>query len=150
MTPIVSTQNQIMNTNNSDNSKNDIAATDEGAVKPVKRAVRGPRNLRRATNKPDISGAEVSPEVGVVNAATDPVLMAEVKKPRQARQPRPSRVAGEMLLEQEISSSASISADAGQNKPDAMQKPRQPRVRSENGRGENARPGESRVRPSFP
>ncbi|CAN5840226.1 pseudouridine synthase [soil metagenome] len=138
-----------MNTNNSDNSKNDVAAADEGVAKPVKRAVRGPRNLRRATNKSDMSGADVSSELGLANAATDPVLMTEVKKPSQARQPRPSRVAGEMLLEQEISSSASINTDVGQNAPDAMQKPRQPRVRSENARGDNARPGESRVRPSF-
>ena len=52
---LISTQNQKMNTNNSDEVKADVVAvSDDGtSAKPAKRAVRGPRNLRRAPERGD-------------------------------------------------------------------------------------------------
>lgn len=108
-----------MNTNNSDDVKADAAtSSDDGVVgKPAKRAVRGPRNLRRAPNR-----ADASEQVNVADALSDvasPSLTE--KKPRQPRQVRPK------LATSESPDVAAVSVEPVVSEVRA----RSPRVRSE-------------------
>ncbi|WP_295750404.1 pseudouridine synthase [Undibacterium sp.] len=96
-----------MNTNNSDEVKADVATNSDDGVagKPAKRAVRGPRNLRRAPNREDSSES--------VAAAASPLDVASIpapeKKARQPRQARPKSIAPDAPELGAVSSDAVVS-----------------------------------------
>ena len=149
MTPFISTQNQIMNTNNSDEVKTDavVSADDGSAKKPVKRAVRGPRNLRRAPAKTDVSEKDGTSEVSMaVIAENDLGSVAPVKKTRQPRQPR---VRNEIAAN-EVSGGVEIGAVSA-DKPDSGKSEHKKTefVRGDSGRTESRGSGEGRARPPY-
>ncbi len=87
-----------MNTNNSDDNKTDaIPTSEEGAVaKPVKRAIRGPRNLRRTPGKSPATEQNVASDASPVVAAEGELnVVPAVQKPRQPRSPRQPQVRSE-------------------------------------------------------
>ncbi|MCX7219893.1 MAG: hypothetical protein NTY70_13440 [Burkholderiales bacterium] len=137
-----------MNTNNSDEVKADVATNSDDGVagKSAKRAVRGPRNLRRAPNREDASES--------VAAAASPLDMASIpapeKKARQPRQARPKSIAPDAPELGAVSSDAVVSEVRA----------RVPRARpefagadaaapSEFQRGERGRANETRNRPVY-
>ena len=123
-----------MTTNNSEETKQDVAATsDDVAVsKPVKRAVRGPRNLRRAPSKSDAVEQVAVPEVQAQEVKSDESASFAPAKP-----PRPPRARREAGAEGAARSDARRS-DSGRGE-----------NRSESGREQNARSGEARPRLPF-
>jgi 23S rRNA pseudouridine2605 synthase len=83
-----------MNTNNSDEIKTDVPPTSDegGAAKPVKRAIRGPRNLRRTPGKPAAAeqnaASTESAAVAVDGESNVGGVGAAVQKSRPPRSPR--------------------------------------------------------------
>lgn len=126
---LISTQNQKMNTNNSDEVKADVVvASDDGTnTKSVKRAVRGPRNLRRAPERSDGSERAVESLAPVSDLAVDSA--APVKKPRQPRAPRAKPVAVAPAIAVEHHAPVDVVAEV--------------RARASRGRDESARGGDS-------
>jgi 23S rRNA pseudouridine2605 synthase len=137
-----------MNTNNSDEVKADaVSSTDDGvAAKPVKRAVRGPRNLRRAPNRADASEQNAVADVAVDLTST-PVAEKKVRQPRQAR----PKLAAPEAVEMVVASTDAVTSEV---------RPRTPRARPESAgadaamspesqRGERGRGSDVRNRPVY-
>lgn len=88
-----------MNTNNSDDIKTDTSSSSEegGGSKSVKRAVRGPRNLRRAPVKSDASEPTSAPAPQMTaGLEAESSAAALQQKPRQERTPRQPRIRTEI------------------------------------------------------
>jgi 23S rRNA pseudouridine2605 synthase len=126
---LISTQNQKMNTNNSDEVKADVVAvSDDGtSAKPAKRAVRGPRNLRRAPERGDAAERAVDSLAPLGDSAADSA--APVKKSRQPRAPRAKPVADAPALTVEHHAPVDVVAEV---------RARAPRAREESSRGDGA------------
>jgi 23S rRNA pseudouridine2605 synthase len=86
-----------MNTDNQDQhddhgeAKTAVTSDESGASRPVKRAVRGPRNLRRAPNRPKTAATQDEAGAGQGDPAengTGAEMIAKPVKPRAARAPR--------------------------------------------------------------
>lgn len=121
-----------MTKNNSEETKSDVvvAVGEAAAGKPVKRAVRGPRNLRRAPSKSETPERIVAPE-----APSHEVKADETTLLASARPPRPPRVRRE--------AGAEGLARGDSRRPDSA------RADGRNEPGREARSAESRSRPPF-